>query len=73
MQTVYIAAMLHFPDGTFREINGHSKNRKKECQFFFLSFLGFPLVMTNDTYPLLNYLDQSIALDGTAKTDKICY
>ena len=38
---ISIRAIPHVPDGTFREINGHGKNRRKECQFI-LHFLDSP-------------------------------
>ena len=38
---ISIRAIPHVPDRTFREINGHIKNRRKECQFI-LHFLDSP-------------------------------
>ena len=38
---ISIRAIRLVPDGTFREIDGHHKNRRKECQFI-LHFLDSP-------------------------------
>ena len=65
---ISIRAVPHVPDGTFRKINSHSKNRRKECQFI-LHFLDSPWYQqirkkkffTNTSHIF------SIALDGTQK------
>ena len=36
-----LRAIPRIPDGTFREISGHSKNGRKEC-LFILHFLDSP-------------------------------
>ena len=61
--TNIIWAIPRIPDGAFREINGHSKNRRKECQFI-LDFLDSPMYQQitkkyfSPTLPrFFNYLD----------------
>ena len=39
--TLHYRAFPRIPEGTFREINDHGKNRNKECQFI-LHFLDSP-------------------------------
>ena len=41
MRENLLRSIPHVLDGIFREINGHSKNRRKECQFI-LHFLDSP-------------------------------